>query len=121
MIPTTKDVANFYTDLYRDQGFPLSESKLQALIHLAQQESAERLGLEISCEEPAGDYDIHIFTTEQLEMLMDVDTHCRRYAYEIPNLVHAPIPTYFRNAVAGLPTEGRIDERGRSILPEDWE
>ena len=121
MTATTKDVSNFYTVLYHDRDAPLSESKLQMLIRLAQQESVERLGLEISCEEPAGDYDIHVFTAEQLEMLMDVDTHCRRYAYEIPNLAHAPIPTYFRNAIAGLPIEGRIDERGRSILPEDWE
>lgn len=118
---TCTDVANFYLDLYKDRGVPVSESKLQILIRYAQHESTERFCLEISSHEPSGEYDVHIFTAEQIELLMDVDTHCRRYAYEIPNLAYAPIPTYFRNAVAGLPSEGRIDEQGRLILPEDWE
>ncbi len=119
---TCRDVANVYLDLYKDRGVPVSESKLQILIRYARHESTERFGLEISSDEPSGEYDVHIFTAEQLEMFMDVDTYCSECSNdELEHPEHTPVLTYFRDAVAGLPTEGRIDERGRLFLPEDWE
>ena len=175
------DVANFYIELFKECEDPMTKTRLQKFLYFAQAESMVRLNhmlfeddfearhsgpVIIKIEEQfcnlndyepitaaVGRYDIHVFSSEQLELLMDVAKFCGKYSNaELTRFIHVPggpwesvysdsgkpakitkrsikafymvhdiVPSYTRDAIGRLESEGRIDERGRLILPEDWE
>ena len=175
------DVANFYIELFNESEDPMTKVRLQKFIYFAQAESMVRLNhtlfeddFEAGHSGPAiikideqfynlndyepitaavGCYDIHVFSSELLELLIDVAKFCGKYSNtELTRFIHVPggpwesvysdsgkpaiiskssiksfytvhdlVPSYTRDAIEGLESEGRIDEHGRLILPEDWE
>ena len=181
MTVSSRDVANFYIELFKESEDPMTKTRLQKFIYYAQAElmtrfncilfeddfEARHSGLVIikideqfynlNDYEPitaaVGCYDIHVFSPEQLELLMDVAKFCGKYSNaELTRFIHVPggpwesvysdsgkpviiskssiksfytahdlVPSYTRDAIDGLESEGRIDEHGRLILPEDWE
>ncbi len=181
MTVSSRDVANFYIELFKDSEDPMTKTRLQKFMYFAQAESMARLNRmlfdddfeawhygpviprisvqfkNVKDSEPikttVGSYDIHVFTPEQLEVLMDVAKFCGKYSTaELSRLTHVPggpwesvhsddgkpakiskksiksfykahdiVPSYTRDAIESLESEGRIDEHGRLILPEDWE
>ena len=91
------DVANFFVDYFKDSDDPMTKLRLQKFLYFAQGESLARFGrplfddkikalklgpvvTAIDSEYPRGkgpiqiigDYDPHIFTMEDLELLLDV-------------------------------------------------
>jgi len=181
MTVSSMDVANFYIALFKDSDDPMTKTRLQKFMYFAQAESMARLnhmlfeddfeawhsgpvipGISVQFQgvkdsEPIkktkGDYDVHVFSPEQLEVLVDVARYCGRYSTtELSRLTHVPggpwdsvhsddgkpakitkrsikafyrahdiVPSYTRDAIGRLESEGRIDECGRLVLPEDWE
>ena len=174
------DVANFYIELFKECEDPMTKTRLQKFLYFAQAESMVRFncilfeddfeawhsGPIIKIDEQfynlddyepitvaVGRYDIHVFSSELLELLMDVAKFCGKYSNaELTRFIHVPggpwesvysdsgkpakitkrsikafyrvhdiVPSYTRDAIGRLESEGRIDERGRLILPEDWE
>ena len=175
------DVANFYIELFKECEDPMTKTRLQKFMYLAEAELMVRLNhmlfeddfeawhcgpTIIKIDEQfrhlndheliktaVGCYDIHVFSPEQLELLMDVAKFCAKYSNaELTRFIHVPggpwesvysdsgkpakitkrsikafyrahdvVPSYTRDAIGRLESEGRIDERGRLILPEDWE
>ena len=175
------DVANFYIELFKESENPMTKVRLQKFMYLAQAESMVRLNHELfeddfeawhcgpiiikideqfrhlnnhePIETAVGCYDIHVFSPEQLELMMDVAMFCGKYSNtELSRFICVPggsyesvhskeatpakitkrsikafyrahdiVPSYTRDAIGLLESEGRIDERGRLILPEDWE
>ena len=175
------DVANFYIELFKESEDPMTRIRIQKFLYFAQAESMVRFNcilfeddfeaghsgpIIIKIEEQfcnlndyepitaaVGRYDIHVFSFEQLELLMDVAKFCGKYSNaELTRFIHVPggpresvysysgnpaiiskssiksfysvhdlVPSYTRDAIKGLESEGRIDEHGRLILPEDWE
>ena len=174
------DVANFYIELFKESEDPMTRIRMQKFLYFAQAESMVRFncilfeddfeaghsGPIIKIEErfcnlndyepitaAVGRYDIHVFSSEQLELLMDVAMFCGKYSNaELIRFIHVSggpwesvysdsgkpakitkrsikafyrdhdvVPSYTRDAIGRLESEARIDERGRLILPEDWE
>ena len=108
MTITSMDVANFYIRLFKDSDDPMTKVRLQRFLYYAQAESLVRLGRPLFEEnfrawhsgpvvprvgakfkdyangapilETVGDYDIHVFRPEEIEILMDVAGYCGRYS-----------------------------------------
>jgi len=102
------DVANFYIELFKESEDPMTRIRMQKFLYFAQAESMVRLNhmlfeddfeawhcgpIIIKIEEQfcnlndyepimaaVGRYDIHVFSSEQLELLMDVAKFCGKYS-----------------------------------------
>ena len=155
----------------------MTKVRVQRFLFFAQAESLVRLGrplfeedfvagdhgpmiaaiAECSEDVPAGrpirdvsaGFDIHAFTYEELEVLLDVSAECGRYSTsELGRMMascgfskplcdtgdaaipkdsirdlysgHRFISPLFREAVSKIPVEGHIDADGRTVLPGDW-
>lgn len=108
MTVSSMDVANFYIDLFRQGEDPMNMTRLQRFVYFAQAESLARLDSMLFDDDfeawdhgpvipgictrfqnsktiepirkPIGEYDVHVFTAEQLELLTDVAEFCGRYS-----------------------------------------
>lgn len=129
------DVANFYIGLFKDRDDPMTRSRLQKFLYFAQAESMVRLdyllfedefeardsgpvisGINAQFEyledtEPIfntkGDYDIHVFSPEQVELLVDVARCCGRYSTaELSRLIRVP----------GGPWESAFSDGGKPAI-----
>jgi uncharacterized phage-associated protein len=102
------DVANFFIDYFKDSEDPMTKVRLQKFIYYAQIETMVRTGHCLFKDdfeawhfgpvvprvsavfqnkadgEPitkiVGEYDIHLFTPEELEILVDVAKYCGKYS-----------------------------------------
>ena len=102
------DVANFYIDYFKDSQDPMTKVRIQKFIYYAQVETMVRTGKCLFKEdfeawhfgpviprisevfqkkkdgepitETIGEQDIHIFSTEELEILVDVAKYCGKYS-----------------------------------------
>ena len=102
------DVANFFIAEFRESDDPMTKVRIQKFMYFAQAEALVRLGHPLFREdfkawhygpvipsvskmtqdvpngEPIldqlGDYDIHVFSTKELEILMDVSLYCGRFS-----------------------------------------
>jgi len=108
MCASAIDVANFYITLFRDSEDPMTKVRIQKFMYYAQAQTLVRLGHPLFDEdfeawhygpvipsvsscfrhtedmnpigETYGNYDVHIFSSEELEILMDVAKYCGKYS-----------------------------------------
>lgn len=102
------DVANFYIDYFKDSEDPMTKVRIQKFVYYAQVETMVRTGKCLFKEdfeawhfgpvvprvsaifqdrkdgEPitgtVGSYDVHVFSAEELEILVDVAKYCGKYS-----------------------------------------
>ena len=113
------DVANFFITQFRETDDPMTKVRVQKFMFFAQAEALVRLGHPLFREEfkawhygpviPSvgnktkdipngepikgviGEYDIHTFSVEEIEVLMDVSVYCGRYSTaELSRITHVP-------------------------------
>ncbi len=171
-----KDTADFFIGFFRDTEDPMNRIRVQRFLYFAQAETLVRLGHPLFPEDfiaetdgPAivpldselrgygrteplssisGSYDIHVFSPEELEILMDTAHYCGTYSTgELSKLVraaggpwgsvekgrtipkdtigkyhseHGPSLDFLEKTIENLETEGYTDPEGRFVHPGGW-
>ncbi len=133
------DVANFFITEFRESDDPMTKVRIQKFMYFAQAEALVRLGRplfredfkawhygpvipsignkvkDVSSGEPIldqlGEYDVHVFSMEELDILIDVAMYCGKYSTaELSRRTH----------VKGGPWEKVHDEKGEAAtIPKD--
>ena len=177
------DVANFFINEFKDTEDPMTKTRIQKFMYYAQAQSMVRLGHPLFEEDfeawkfgpvipeigslfmnktdgapirrVVGNYDIHVFNSGELEVLLDVSNYCGGFSTaalskktHVPggpwDIIHneegkprvitkdairnyysdnEPIPSVLSELISKLPTVGRADENGHTVIPadDDWE
>lgn len=133
------DVANFFITEFRESDDPMTKVRLQKFLYFAQAETLVRLGRPLFKEdfkawhygpvvtcisnrvkdvpngEPIlnqlGEYDIHKFSLDEIEILIDVSLYCGKYSTaELSRISHVP----------GGPWDEVHEEKGKAnTIPKD--